>query len=210
MTMAGLVENFILGISFGASLGPVSIEGIRRGLRGGFAASFPVWLGAIAADTTLCIASYLGLTAFVQSTALRAGIGFIGAAILAYWGYASIRDFSEKKKLNMTGRSPGHSFITGFSIAILSPITILWWLSFAGNLAAGSGSAPLAQIAPYIAAIMGGLLAWATGLSVLLHAGKRFFSENAVRHLSLLAGLAFLAFAAYFAYNAIRSLVSGV
>lgn len=87
-----VLAGAIMAISFSAPPGPVTVETIRRGLRGGFGPALSVQLGSIIGDVAWCAIALLGLAPLVQIAWLRGLLSVAGVGVMIYLGGASIRD----------------------------------------------------------------------------------------------------------------------
>ncbi len=200
--MLDFIANFLLGVSFAAALGPVTIEMMKRGLKNGFLPAFLVGLGAASADSAFLTLGYFGLTSFISFPYVKKSIWILGALVLAFMAYSSLKELSQKTRLKTTGTDTRNSFFTGFIIAATSPITIAWWLTFAGAiLSSANATASLSTLASAFTIILG-IISWFFAFSLLLNYGKKLATEKTMKLLSALSALAFLAFSIYFAYNA--------
>jgi threonine/homoserine/homoserine lactone efflux protein len=206
--MIQVIQNIILGLSFSAIIGPVSIEVIKRGIKHGFLPAFLLGLGASAADATYLLIIYFGLSSFFHIPQVKIVLWFFGLLILLYLGYLSIMEFSSKINFKEKPKAGKNSFITGYLITISNPMTIVLWLGIFGAIIASSNQNVTRIVAIFnTLTVLIGVLLWFLILSLLLHFGKKFINEKTIRYVSLIAGLAILGFGLYFGYNAIISLL---
>ncbi len=196
-----LFQNILLGLSLAAPIGPVNVEIIKAGLRKGFMPAFLIGLGAMTADSTYLLLTYFGFTKFLTIPLMHTIISIIGMLILGHLGLMSIKEAFSKKTLSTRHRPPAHFFRTGFSIAISSPMTIVWWVGVFGSLVATTSKA-LSLL--NCSAIILGAGIWVTSVSLLLHWGKRFVNERTMRMVTFCAGCALLSFALYCASMLVR------
>lgn len=199
-----LLQNVILGFSFASALGPVSFNVINKGLKHGFTPAFLVALGAISADVMLLVLGLLGLTNLIQIPFVKTLVWSVGALVLFYIAYSSIRDSSKIHIHKSRKEDHGSAFFSGFAICASSPISIVWWLSIAGSSLSSAGALSFAALLPGISMILG-ILIWYLLFCLLLHWGKRFVNESSMRYVSLLAALVFFAFGLYFGYNVLTA-----
>jgi threonine/homoserine/homoserine lactone efflux protein len=190
-------QYVLLGIAMAAAVGPVCIETVRRGLKHGFHYAFPVALGTAVADSTYILLVYFGLSGFLSDPRINSAMWVIGSLVLFFLSYKSFIGFKEGNHFRGSIRRR-NSFLTGFMIAITSPITIIWWLGIFGALVA---RLPREAALLNGFAIVAGGLAWFFSLSLLLHWGRRWIDEDRLRYVSLVAGIALSLFAAYFFYR---------
>lgn len=196
------IQSLLLGILIAAALGPVSIEIIRRGLSGGFSSAILAGLGALSADLSYVILIYLGLSDFLEGDLFSLGVWFLGAAVLFYLAFLSIAEARSKVKIKEK-RSSKSAYVSGFLVAITSPVTALWWFGMFGLFLSDYGRD--AALGNCLLIVLGAFL-WFFGLSMLLHYGRRYVSKDRMKHVSGLAGIALMAFAAYFLYKGLSLL----
>jgi threonine/homoserine/homoserine lactone efflux protein len=138
-------------------------------------------------------------------------LGIVGSFILIYLGVMSARDFfsttNQHKKSNKepTNRRLFHSsFVTGYVLAISSPMTIVWWTGVFGALLAAQ-TITRTNISAFFScfSILLGCFLWVFFLAAALHWGKKIINEKIIRRISLFAGIFLIGFGIYFLYRAI-------
>lgn len=201
LDLVGLVAyGMVIGVALAAPIGPINVEIISRGIRFGFRNGWYVGLGALTADTIYATIIVSGLTPIADRPALRAPLFLAGAAMLGWVGFRSLRSAldpaDEVKAETPAGR---RSYLTGFLIALLSPMGIVYWLSVGAALVAeavarvGQAGAPVLVIGVFL-----GLLAWVTTLSVIAQVSRRFVTGAGMRWITGASGVVILGFAAWF------------
>ena len=126
MEKYSLLQNIILGLSLAAPIGPVNLEIIKRGLNSGFKQAFLTGAGAMSADTTYLTLIFFGLISFLNIAFIKIVLGTAGSFILIYLGLVSVKEFFHRAVVeNQSRRMYGSSFITGYVLAISSPMTII-------------------------------------------------------------------------------------
>ncbi len=186
-----------IALSFAAPPGPVAMETIRRGLRGGFGPALRVQLGSIIGDMTWCSVALLGLAPLAQVAWLRVALGVAGVALLVYLGGMGIRD-SFKMPIALTApvtETKRGSFRSGMAISMANPMAVGYWLSVGGALVAAgvAGSTP-AQTASFVAGFLGGTFAWAFVMALAVRWGKQLLTPLAFRAVTFVCGAAMLVF----------------
>ena len=206
-----LVQNILLGLTLAAPIGPVNLEIIKRGLNSGFKQAFLTGAGAMCADTTYLILIFFGLTSFLNFAFMKIFLGIAGSFILIYLGVMSARDFfssaNQHKNLNKertNRRLFNSSFVTGYVLAISSPMTIVWWTGVFGALLAAQ-TITHTNISAFFSclSILLGCFLWVFFLAAALHWGKKIINEKITRRISLFAGIFLIGFGIYFLYRAI-------
>ena len=199
-----LLQNILLGLTLAAPIGPVNLEIIKRGLNCAFKQAFFTGAGAMCADTTYLILIFFGLTSFLNFTFMKIFSGIAGSIILIYLGVMSTKVFF--RKVDATENKPPilfkTSFVTGYVLAISSPMTIVWWTGVFGALLAAQAQTQT-NISAFFSclSILLGCFLWVFFLAVALHWGKKIINEKMTRVISLFAGLFLILFGIYFLYR---------
>jgi threonine/homoserine/homoserine lactone efflux protein len=205
-----LLQNILLGLTLAAPIGPVNLEIIKRGLNSGFKQAFLTGAGAMSADATYLTLIFFGLTTFLNITFMKIFLGIVGSIILIYLGALSVKEFfrhSENKS-----KSPqqlfSNSYITGYVLAISSPMTIVWWTGVFGALFA-SQTNTVTNISAFFSclSILLGCFLWVFSLAAVLHFGKNFINKKTTGFISLIAGIFLIGFGFYFMYRTILLLI---
>ncbi len=205
-----LLRGIIIGISLGAPVGPVNVEIVRRGIRGGFRSGWMVGIGATTADTIYCLLIIAGLTPFIDQLIVRTVLWTLGTAFLLFLGWSSIKPVLWPGKMIVDTGSPleHSSFVTGFLIAALNPLGIFFWLSVGGGMVASGvdQSSDLLGIGAIVTGVIAGLVIWITSLSTLVHGGRRFISDQVYRWINAVSGMILIGFAVWFGVQAIQGI----
>src|SRR5512137_2608419 len=98
--IATVLAGAMIAISFSAPPGPVTMETIRRGLRGGFSPALNVQLGSIIGDFIWFMIALIGLGQLAQIPIVRGVLAVAGVIVLAYLGVCGIRDALKTKTLD--------------------------------------------------------------------------------------------------------------
>jgi threonine/homoserine/homoserine lactone efflux protein len=206
-----LVQNILLGLTLAAPIGPVNLEIIKRGLNSGFKQAFLTGAGAMCADTTYLILIFFGLTSFLNFAFMKIFLGIAGSIILIYLGVMSAKEFFSKADAteNKPHRLFKTSFVTGYVLAISSPMTIVWWTGVFGALLAAQTHTQTTISAFFSClSILLGCFLWVFSLAAALHWGKKIINEKITRFISFFAGLFLILFGIYFLYRAVGLIIS--
>ena len=202
------LRGVIVGISLAAPIGPINVEIVRRGLRGGFRSGWYVGLGAASADTIYCLAVIAGLTPLIDQLIVRTILWTLGTGFLFLLAWASIRPVLVQGRFltEMGGSFERGSYTTGFMMALLNPMGIFFWLSVGGGLVASGvdQASDLVGIGAIVFGVIAGLLIWVTTLSTLVHGGRQFVSDTVYRWINFCSGLLLLGFGGWFGWQAIE------
>ena len=209
--MSVILQNIILGISLAAPIGPANIAIIRKGLKKGFLAGSLTGIGVVAADTFYLLIIYFGLSPFFNIAVVQTAIWILGAGILLYMGYHSIKEYVRIEPDHQETKERS-SFVEGFLINVSNPMAIVWWTGVFGSALNESlnKSGDKTHALLNSMTIIIGLLAWVFSVALLTHWGKRFLNEKSMRYVSLAAGILLIIFGLKFSYNAILSITSVV
>lgn len=208
MSLSTLIAGILLGISFCAPVGPVTIETLRRGMRGGFRPALGLQLGSIIGDTTFCVLAFLGLAPLVTHNLIRIPLWVAGALVLAYLGITAVRDSLGQMKLETAAADGVHlgltrSFRTGAVMSLTNPMAILWWVSIGGAmLASGITDLSPTGTAAFIASFIVGCFLYAIFMASLVGFGRQFIRPTFFRVATAVSGLALLFFGGQIGWQA--------
>ena len=210
MEKYSLLQNILLGLTLAAPIGPVNLEIIKRGLNSGFQQAFFTGAGAMSADATYLILIFFGLTAFLNIAFMKIILGIAGSIVLMYLGIVSAKEFFRPSASagNLPRRLFKSSFVTGYVLAITSPMTIVWWTGVFGALLASQTNTATNLSAFFSCfSILLGCFLWVFCLSVTLHFGKKYINEKTTGFISLIAGIFLSGFGLYFMSQTINMLI---
>lgn len=197
-----------VGIVLAAPVGPINVEILRRGLLAGPKAGWLVGIGAMTADTIFAAIIVSGVSGIADRPALRAPLFLAGAAMLGWIGFASIREaLGGPIELNPGARGASRSFVTGFLMAALNPMGIVYWLSVGSALvAAAVAQAGRAGSPVLVGGVFFGIFCWVSGLALAIRAGRRWVGGGVLRWITGVSGVVLLGFALWFAVQGLSSL----
>jgi threonine/homoserine/homoserine lactone efflux protein len=205
-----LLQNILLGLSLAAPIGPVNLEIIKRGLNLGFKQAFLTGAGAMSADTTYLTLIFFGLTSFLNIALMKIILGIAGSIILIYLGLISAKEFFHKVAIaeNQPRRLFSNSFITGYVLAISSPMTIVWWTGVFGALLASQAHAQT-NLSAFLSclSILLGCFLWVVSFTLALHWGRKIINEKITGYISLIAGIFLVGFGFYFLHQACKLII---
>ena len=214
--MFDFFRNILLGITLAAPIGPAGIAVIQSGLRWGLKRAFLTGLGITSADLTYMLVVYFGLSGFVGIPAVKILIWSMGALVLFYLGYQSLRVGGRQIDFEGgAGPDRGKPYLVGYLVNISNPIAVVFWLGIFGSLITTQNGAAGSETDAGIPALIRGLgilvgiLTWHTSMSILTNWGKRFVNEKSARVISIIAGIALIAFGMRFAYLAVKAFAAG-
>ena len=193
------ITGAFIAISFSAPPGPIAIETIRRGLRGGFYPALKVQLGSIIGDMTWCAVALLGLAPLVQVMWIRLGLAVLGVAVLIVLGAMSLRDAFRREVsqvITTEAASPkSGAFKSGLMISLANPMAVGYWIGIGGALiATGVAGTTPAETASFIGGFLAATFLWAFFMAVVVRWGKQFVTPLAFRIVTFTCGVALLMF----------------
>ncbi len=203
--MEEILRNILLGITLAAPIGPASVAVIRNGLFGGFLRAFFTGLGVTAADLTYMMVVFFGISEFSKIPLVKVVIWSMGALVLFYMGWQSIRDGGKRIQFDVQdvplNKNP---FLTGYLVNISNPMAAVFWLGIFGSLISigAEGTNPGLEGLVRGFSILIGILSWHTMMSLMTQWGRRFINEKTARLISIAAGILLIVFAMRYAFFA--------
>lgn len=212
MMAKDLLGFIVLGFSLSIPVGAITIEMVKRGMRGGFLSAWFVGVGGMAADILLMLLIYFGIAAFLTTAAAQTIMWGIGFIVLVYLGADSIRAAYQPLRLDPGKKQQKDShlscFFSGFAIAISNPLNILFWVGIYGSVLSStlqnqSGGAVLF----YSSAIFVGIAIWDLIIASSVHFGKEFVGRRFMKIFSVVAGIALIGFGLSFGWQALQNII---
>ncbi|WP_240421205.1 LysE family translocator [Paenibacillus periandrae] len=194
----------ILGISLSAPIGPINAAQLDRGARYGFTHAWLIGLGAMCADLVYMLLIYFGLAHFLSTPFMKTFLWLFGCFVLMYIGIETLQNI---KKMPTPGtkdeQSTINSFRSGFVMALLNPLNILFWLGIYGSvLAEGIHHHGISQVLWNSLGIFAGILLWDVIMAALASSFHKFGNRTLLQTISALAGLSLIGFGIYFGFQA--------
>jgi len=192
-----VLAGVLIAISFSAPPGPVALETIRRGLRGGFGPALRVQLGSIIGDVTWCSLALLGLSPLAQIPWVRVVLSVAGVGVLLTLGALGIRDAFRVSTVQIAEASGPRrgAFRSGLAISMANPMAVGYWLSVGGALvAAGVVGTSAAQTASFVTGFIGGTVAWAFVMAFAVRWSKQIMTPAIFRAVTFTCGAVLIVF----------------
>jgi chemosensory pili system protein ChpE len=187
----------LIAISFSAPPGPIAVETLRRGLRGGFAPALRVQLGSIIGDLAWCLAALLGLAPLMQVAWARGLLGALGVGVLVYLGVTGLRDALRPAATRQTDPALERkgAFRSGLWISMANPMAVGYWLGVGGALSAAEVIGQnAAQTSVFVVGFIAGVLVWALVMALAARFGQRRMTPTLFRVITAASGLILLFF----------------
>lgn len=198
--MTELATGALLGFALAASPGPVNALAFMLGLKHGTSRAVFLIAGAHSADLLYAILVVVGAGPLFSRPAAQAVLSLGGGVFLAFIAvknmYAVRSDQGAVSGRGQHGASLFQAYRDGFTVALLSPLTIVFWMSVFGGYyadirARGSGI----SAASILAAVFVGTVLWMALVAGSIRLGRTRLSGRSYRLLVTILSIALLGFA---------------
>lgn len=151
---------------------------VAHGLRDGASRAVFLVLGADTADILYATLVILGAAPFVNRPAVQILLSIGGGLFLGHIALANLRAAWRPAPATTVeaGRSGSRlaAYREGFLVALLSPLTIVFWMSvFGGYYAAATAHGSRIPPVLLLAALMAGAAVWTLLATLIIHFGRR-------------------------------------
>ena len=176
--MSELGEAAVLGFALAASPGPVNALAVSHGLRDGASRAVFLVLGADTADILYATLVILGAAPFVNRPSVQVILSIGGGLFLGHIALTNLRAAWRPAPATTVeaGRSASRlaAYREGFLVALLSPLTIVVWMSvFGGYYAAATARGSRIHPVLLLTALMLGAAVWTALATFMIHFGRR-------------------------------------
>ena len=130
--------GLMMGFGYAAAPGPVNVETLRRGLKGGFMDSLAVQTGSSIGRIVYALLAFWGAGLLLQGVTMQLTLGVFGVTVLFYLGFNAIRDW--RVLVDYLGdttegtTSSRHAFWTGVILSLVNLLAIVFWLSIGSRV----------------------------------------------------------------------------
>jgi threonine/homoserine/homoserine lactone efflux protein len=199
--MTELISVAILGFALAASPGPVNALAFARGLRSGALHAVLLTMGAHTADVLYATLVLLGAAPLVNRPAVQVVLSIGGGVFLARLGLENLKVAWRPGPGTALGLGERGSrfaaYREGFTIALLSPLTIVFWMSVFGGYYA-EATARGVRIPPVLllVVLMLGAALWTIIAALIVHFGRKGLRGRWYQGLVTILSVLILAFAA--------------
>ena len=128
-----ILSGLMIGAVYVAAPGPIGVETLRHGIRGGFGAALAVQGGSALGLIFYAVLALAGAEALLQQPSWRPVAGLVGMALLFYMGVTTIRE-GHRTLGARAGPSTRSALGTGALLSLANPLDVLFWLSIGGSL----------------------------------------------------------------------------
>ncbi|MHA6260617.1 LysE family transporter [Sporosarcina sp. CAU 1771] len=206
--MNSIAAYMILGVSLAAPIGPVNAAMLDTGIKNGFFHAWMLGMGALTADVLYMIMVYLGIGQMIEFPLVKIILWLFGCFVLIYTGVESLLSIHKITLLLKFGKEVRlrRSLFSGFLIALLNPLSILFWLGIYGSiLAENAGNFSGYQLIINSVAIIGGVLLWDTIIAMISSGARKLVSIRLLKVISIISSLFMIGFGVYFGYQAYQT-----
>lgn len=205
--METLFTGIMMGFALAAPIGPVNIETIKRGFKSGIVPAMVFGAGAIMGDLFYCSLLLIGLVPFLAGIpGLQRILWAAGAIIMVYLGWGGVKEFLQRKDMDLhTGSETlvkKNGFSLGLAMAVFNPYALMWYITAGGAyVSTGVERAGVLGGITSIASFLLGVSLWLSLLIFVIHRARRLITPGSMRVISGLSGVALWGFAVWFALN---------
>ena len=196
-----IINRILLGVTLAAPIGPVSIEMIQRGLRGGFLPAFVVRAGAAVGNLLCLLVSYYGILQLNKNQFFITGLSVAASLLLIQRGFSYVA--SNKKVMDLqTTETNNNGILVGLYLSIANPIAFVFWSGIMAN-SANSLDNGLA----FNLLIIVGVLVWGLVFSLILSFGRSYVNTRTLLYVNKVAGLIMLYYGIKFLWNNLSKMI---
>ena len=203
------IVSYLLGFIAGIPTGSVQVEVIKRALHDRIKPALAVIAGAFAADSIYGFIALLGIMPFLRNDIFVGTFELICAVLLAVLSFFTFR---HANKIHIGGiqhfvlKSKRVSFLIGFSLAIVNPVIIFWWL-LSARLISDIGLSFTPHIYFTLIVVLSGALGLGSYLIILtflINWAKKFVSNSFIKIINYGLGIMLAGLSIYFFVVALR------
>jgi len=205
--MGALLAGLGIGALAAANVGPIWLLCVRTSARFGWQSGAAIGLAAATVDLVYAVLGALGAAALLRIAPLRIGLGLVGAGVLIYIGFRTLRD-AWRVRMGAEDETevlePRHAFRTGFIATASNPLTILTWGAvFTGAATANVAAGPSSALAFVLGIGLGSLLFHLCLAGVAGALGGRL-GTTALRWTDAISGAGLMGFGLLLGYRTVR------
>jgi len=201
-----LLSAVAISLSGVMAPGPITAAALAAGARSRHAGAL-IALGHAVVEMPLILLLVVGVGGFLESSAVRAGIGLAGGAVLLIMGTQLLLGF-RKAQAHWEAPIQQHLLVTGIVLTGANPYFLVWWATVGLALATKAGE--FGALALLVFAIVHWLcdLGWLEVLSVVGHKGTQVFGRRAQLVVAAVCAAVLLGFGLKFLYDASVGIVA--
>ncbi|MFW6096991.1 MAG: LysE family transporter, partial [Chloroflexota bacterium] len=197
-----ILTGLLMGMAYVAAPGPIIVETLRQGMRGGLRASLAVQGGSALGPLLYGGLALLGAGALLQQATWRPLLALGGMFILVYLGISTIRD-SSALAAPATTPAPAHKSTRGALgigaiLSLANPLDIVFWLS----IGAAAMQRPGTKGDAFFVAFVAGCITASLLAALVAAFWQSRLSARALRALSLACGVGLIGFGLHLGLSA--------
>ncbi|OGP55497.1 MAG: hypothetical protein A2Y65_12275 [Deltaproteobacteria bacterium RBG_13_52_11] len=207
-----LLVIYSLGFVSAIPVGPAQIEIAKRSLHNHLRSAVMVVFGSISSDFMYGTIALFGVAPFFDNPKAVAIFELCGTIILWILAFFTLRQGAQLHSLGFDRlilKSKRIAFITGFSLSVVNPMMIFWWLigvQIVRHLNLVDTFTPALSLSFVLFGGLG-LATYLIALAVALHWAKKFFSNKAMQKIYMSLGIVLIILSLYFLINSLRILL---
>ncbi|MFN8534224.1 MAG: LysE family transporter [Dehalococcoidia bacterium] len=205
---------FLTGLSGAASPGPMLTWNVASAARHGALVGPVMVLGHASVELPLVIALAFGLGPIVREPRLLAMLALVGAAVLFWMAWGTLRSLpalpDPLSLRTQPGASRGHfrdAYSAGILLSLGNPFWALWWATVGAGLLGQSLAFGAVGLAVFFAGHILSDFGWYGLVSLAMARGVRLMSRRLYQGLMATLGVAMAALAVLFAANGVGGLL---
>ncbi|ETT85740.1 LysE family transporter [Viridibacillus sp. FSL R5-0477] len=207
--MNSIVPYFFLGVSLATPIGPVKATLLNTGIKNGFFHAWFFGLGAVVTDILYMVMVYFGIGHFIEIPFIKTLLWSFGFFVLMYTGIENLLTLHTIEVDSKFGKVVRlrHSLLSGFLMALLNPLTILFWLGIYGSvLVGGAGTLSGMEIIIYSVFILLGISLVDLIMATISGGSRKILSSSFLKIVSIISSLSMIGFGIYFGIQAYHSI----
>lgn len=184
------LQGMLLGFTAAVPLGPINMLIMNEALRS-YKNGVSVGIGAMSADTSYLLIILFGLSAYVNQDSVLNALTIFGSCFLMFIAYKMFLNRNEdikRVKADTKGSLFKH-YVKGYILTLLSPYTVVFWLSVATLSFNKTNQSAL------IVGMLFALVIWITLMPYFVYKTKHLVSQRVYSKIAVVSALVFLFFA---------------
>lgn len=206
---------FVAGFIVAIPPGSFTIAAVQRALQSGFRNALIFSLGSCLADFACLFVVCFGVSyIFADNHAFRITLLFLSGILILFFGISAVKNAHTVKVNTGEGRkreSDLKTFLSGFGITILNPVTIVAWVAIGGGFfLLWNRQMPHAKNMSVllIPVFVLGLMAWIGPLLYFVSKVRHFIEEKIIRTLVIAAGILLIGLGGLSFFYAVREILA--
>jgi len=188
-------SGLILAFAYVAAPGPITIETLRQGVKGGIVNSLAVQTGSLIGLAVYALLALLGADLLLGDIIWQLMAGVAGTILLFCLGITTIRSGHHQPVVQLPEHLPikgsgRRAFITGAALSLANPLDIVFWLSISSRKLGD----PALGGAAFWAGFCAGCLLTSFGVALIACLWRARYTPKAAQYVSWICGVALIGF----------------